>query len=175
MSINLVKTKSRVARGRKSKQSFSLPLLCYVSYTGTWYHRAQLYYGDPFHSHGSTWINNYKHCRVWDEIIYPFPNVYGVTVEVWKVISDHILNEILVQQWEPRLCYYAQVSLQWRHIDRDVVSNHRRFDGLLDHLFRHRSKKTSNFRTTGLRLGNSPVTGEFPSQMASDAENSSIR
>ena len=87
MSINLVKTKSRVARGRKSKQSFSLPLLCYVSYTGTWYHRAQLYYGDPFHWHGSTWINNYKHFRVWDEIIYPFPNVYGVTVEAWKCTS----------------------------------------------------------------------------------------
>ena len=32
-------------------------------------------------------------------------------------------------------------------------------------------KKTSKFRVTGLCAGNSPGTGEFPAQMASDAEN----
>ena len=37
-----------------------------------------------------------------------------------------------------------------------------------------RSKKTSNLRVTGLRVGNSPETGEFPAQMASNAENVSI-
>ena len=31
--------------------------------------------------------------------------------------------------------------------------------------------KTSKFRVTGLCEGNSPVTGEFPAQMASDADN----
>ena len=37
---------------------------------------------------------------------------------------------------------------------------------------RRRSKnKTWKLRVTGLCEGNSPVTGEFPSQMASDAEN----
>ena len=35
-------------------------------------------------------------------------------------------------------------------------------------LFRRRSKKTSNLRVTGLCAGNSPVTGEFPAQMASN-------
>ena len=39
---------------------------------------------------------------------------------------------------------------------------------------RHRSKKTSKLRVTGLCAGNSPVTGEFPAQMASYAENLSI-
>ena len=39
---------------------------------------------------------------------------------------------------------------------------------------RRRSKKTSKHRVTGLRAGNSPVTGEFPAQMASNAENVSI-
>ena len=34
-----------------------------------------------------------------------------------------------------------------------------------------RSKKTSKFRVTGLCAGNSPVTGEFPAQMASNVEN----
>ena len=37
-----------------------------------------------------------------------------------------------------------------------------------------RSKKTSKLRVTGLCAGNSPVTGEFPAQMASNAENLSI-
>ena len=37
-----------------------------------------------------------------------------------------------------------------------------------------RSKKTSEFRVTGLCVGNSPGTGEFPAQMASNAENVSI-
>ena len=37
-----------------------------------------------------------------------------------------------------------------------------------------RSKKTSKLRVTGLCVGNSPVTGEFPVQMASNAENVSI-
>ena len=41
-------------------------------------------------------------------------------------------------------------------------------------LFRRRSKKTSNLRVTGLCVGNSPGTGEFPAQMASNAENVSI-
>ena len=31
--------------------------------------------------------------------------------------------------------------------------------------------KTSKLRVTGLCAGNSPVTGEFPAQMASNAEN----
>ena len=38
-----------------------------------------------------------------------------------------------------------------------------------------RSKKTSKLRVTGLCAGNSPGTGEFPAQMASNAENVSIR
>ena len=35
-------------------------------------------------------------------------------------------------------------------------------------------KETSKFRVTGLCAGNSPGTGEFPAQMASNAENVSI-
>ena len=36
------------------------------------------------------------------------------------------------------------------------------------------SKKTSKLRVTGLCVGNSPVTGKFPTQMASNAEKVSI-
>ena len=65
-------------------------------------------------------------------------------------------------------------SLRWRHNGRDSVSNHQLHDCLLNRLFRRRSKKTSKLRVTGLCVGNSPGTGEFPAQMASNAENASI-
>ena len=48
------------------------------------------------------------------------------------------------------------------------------FDCLLNRLFRRRSKKTSKLRVIGLCEGNSPVTGEFPAQKASDAGKVSI-
>ena len=40
--------------------------------------------------------------------------------------------------------------------------------------FGRRSKKTSKLRDTGLCAGNSPGIGEFPTQMAGNAENVSI-
>ena len=67
-----------------------------------------------------------------------------------------------------------KLSLQWRHNKHDGVSNHQPRDCLLNHLFRRRSKKTSKLRVTALCAGNSPVTGEFPAQRASNAENVSI-
>ena len=57
-------------------------------------------------------------------------------------------------------------SLQWRYNGCD--------SGFLNRLFRHRSKKTSKLRVTGLCAGNSPEAGEFHAQMASNAENASI-
>ena len=71
-------------------------------------------------------------------------------------------------------CYMWDNSLRWRHIGRDRVSNHKPYDCLLNRLFRRRSKKASKLRVTGLCVGNSPGTGEFPAQMASYAENVSI-
>ena len=59
---------------------------------------------------------------------------------------------------------------QWRHNEHDRVSNHQPRDCLLNGLFKHRLKKTSKLRVTGLCAGNSPVTSEFPAQMASHAE-----
>ena len=70
--------------------------------------------------------------------------------------------------------YLTHWTLHWRHNGRDSVSNHQPHDCLLNRLFRRRSKKTSKIRVTGLCEGNSPGTGEFPAQMASNAENGSI-
>ena len=55
-----------------------------------------------------------------------------------------------------------------------TISSHQSHESLLNRLFMRRSKKTSKLRVTGLCAGNSPVTGEFPAQRASNAENVSI-
>ena len=68
----------------------------------------------------------------------------------------------------------THISLQWHHNRHDDVSNHQPHHCLLKRLFRRRSKKTSKLHVTGLCAGNSPVTGEFPAQMASNMENVSI-
>ena len=65
-------------------------------------------------------------------------------------------------------------SLQWRHNERDRVSNHLRLECLLNRLFRRRSEETLKLRVTGLCEGNSPVTSAFLAQRASNAENASI-
>ena len=65
-------------------------------------------------------------------------------------------------------------TLRWRHNGCDSVSNHQPRECLLRRLIRRTSKKTSKLRVTGLCAGNSPETGEFPAQMASNAENVSI-
>ena len=73
----------------------------------------------------------------------------------------------------PPVCNWLQ-PLQRRHNDHDGISNHLPHGCLLNRLFSRRSKKTSKLRVTGLSVGNSPGTGEFPAQMASYAENVSI-
>ena len=59
-------------------------------------------------------------------------------------------------------------SLQWRNHDHDGVSNHQPHDCLLNRLFRRISKKSSKLRVTGPCAGNSPGTGEFPAERASN-------
>ena len=57
--------------------------------------------------------------------------------------------------------------LQWRPSERDGVSNHRRFDCLLNRLFRRRWKKIKAPRHW-------PLWGEFPAQRPSNAEKREI-
>ena len=87
-----------------------------------------------------------------------------------------------IQEWWPKLTMNRRCclltlwlsSLGCRHNGRDGVSNHQHHDCLLNRLFWCRSRKTSKLRVTGLCVGNSPGTGEFPAQMASNAENVSF-
>ena len=49
------------------------------------------------------------------------------------------------------------LTLQWRHNECDGIWNHQPHHCLLNHLFRHRSKKTSKLWVIGLCVGNSLV------------------
>ena len=71
----------------------------------------------------------------------------------------------VIIKWNPLL---------WRCNECNGVSNHLRLHCLHNHLFRCRSKKISKLRVTGLCEGDPPMTGGFPSQRASYAENVSI-
>ena len=95
----------------------------------------------------SDWVSNteWKNVRIWGRYLHYIGHHFGC----WS--------------W-----------LRWHHNGPDGVSNYQPRDCLLNHLFRRRSKKTSKLPVTGLCVGNSPVTGEFPAQRASNAENVSI-
>ena len=101
-------------------------------------------------------------------------NEQCVSTELYIYIYNKIpkrINQVMAwRQPDGRL----HERWQWRHNGRDGVSNHQPHDCLLNRLFRRRSKKASKLCVTGPRAGNLPVTGEFPAQMASSAENVSI-
>ena len=64
--------------------------------------------------------------------------------------------------------FHGMYSLQWRHNERDDVSNQQPHDCLLNRLFKAQIKETSKLRVAGL------CTGEFPAQRASNTENVSF-
>ena len=77
-------------------------------------------------------------------------------------------------KWNVIHPYLWHKTLQWRHNKPDGVSNHQPHNSLPNRLFGHRSKKASKLRVIGLGEGNSPETGEFLAQKASNAEIVSI-
>ena len=80
----------------------------------------------------------------------------------------HIYNKVRLRMYFPLPhSSYEHIphdvySLQWRCNERDGVIVHSSVYS------RTRSKKTSKLRVTGLCAGNSPVTGEFSAQRASN-------
>ena len=95
-------------------------------------------------------------------------------------LSNTPQSFISVREWTREkqrnrwVCQPLPIPLLWRRNGSDSVLNHQPHDCLLNRLFRRRSKKTSKLRVTGLCARNSPGTGEFPAQMASNRENVSI-
>ena len=98
--------------------------------------------------------------------------------ELWIPISLDIHNWLWIStiRWFIRFWLFIYV-VSWLSIYVvslgqlfETVSNYQLHECLLNRLFRRRWKKTSKLRVTGLWEGNSPVTGEFPAQKASNAK-----
>ena len=106
------------------------------------------------------------HINCWLTLPFPAINSAVNTTFILKIAwykLDVIATCIL---WPVRIISKINVvKLEWLHNERDGVSSYQRFDYLLNRLFRRRSKKPSKLR----------LTGGFPSQRASYADNSSIR
>ena len=80
---------------------------------------------------------------------------------------------LLVTPFASDVNVYA-IKYEIRYNERNGVSNHRRLDFYSTVCSGIDKRKTSKLHVTGLREGNSPVTGGFPTQRASNAENVSI-
>ena len=93
--------------------------------------------------------------------LYLYPPENNYTIDIYTVGTISNLDSF-------------QGPLQWRHNERDCVSNHQPHECLLNGLFMRRSTKTSKLRVTGLCEGNLPVAGEFLTQRASNGESVSI-
>ena len=103
-----------------------------------------------------------------------FARMAGPLVTKWMISWTN--GPGLVTGWSTRVVGFVGTEklALWRHNGHGSVSNHQPHECLLNRLFRRRSKKASKLRVTGLCAGNSLGTGEFPAQMASNAENASI-
>ena len=110
----------------------------------------------------------------WILLILAYMISLGRTLKIDAIWSIMARNPVIVSTIPPLWVYISHNALRWCHNGRDSVSNHQPRDCLLNRLNRRRSKKTSKLRVTGLYAGISSETGEFPAQMASNAENVSV-
>ena len=102
-------------------------------------------------------------------------SIYNIFISRKRLLRSHLRKGLFIRKADIMCSVDITLcTLQWRHNGIDGVSLHQPRHYLLSRLFGRRSKKTSKLYVTGLCAGNSPVTGEFPAQMASNAENVSI-
>ena len=91
-----------------------------------------------------TWDNVKMNEKKSTDNIWTIALCTGVTYEMYFLQGDDF------DTFNQKYMHYALKStLQWRHNERDGVSNHRRLDSLLNRLFKHRSKKISKLRVSG--------------------------
>ena len=90
-----------------------------------------------------------------------------ITSFIIKIQNGYVMEHVTHPPLIGHCSHYSDIIMS-------AMANHQPHYCLLNHLFRFRSKKTSKLHITGLCEGNSLVTGEFPTQMASNEENVSI-
>ena len=79
-------------------------------------------------THFTEWLNsiatqksNHLPCKVWDGITYPFPNLNGCTVDVWKGISNFIpsiIIDVIIPWWKVdpffcKICHWHKKKYSW--------------------------------------------------------------
>ena len=103
-----------------------------------------------FSFHRDTDLNLQEHCRMSFTACVCLRSHHKRAMSKWCGVYTRVIH----------LCNRFQtacaISLRWRHNVCDSVSNHQPYDYLMNRLFRHRSKKTSKLRITGLCAGKSP-------------------
>ena len=105
-----------------------------------------------------------KYLVIWDRVI--------TAIDCILPQNDRVMGSHFEWQIDEPPKYDVRLpTLHWRHDERNDVSNHQFHDYLHNRLIRRRSKKISKLCVTGLCEGKSPVTGEFSTQRASNAEN----
>ena len=85
------------------------------------------------------------------------------------------MNNKCINRYTVSLCFVVFGRIHYNGVIMGAIAskitNH---TILYSTVFQTQVKKTSKLRVTGLCAGNSPGTGEFPAQMASNEENVSI-
>ena len=101
---------------------------------------------------------------------------YKISSAAWQqsCIGRNVMEREELKTWTALVAGHQQEPLQWRHNEHDGVSYHQPYDCLLNRLLKTQLKETSKLRVTSVCAWNSPGPGEFPAQMASNAENVSI-
>ena len=123
------------------------------------------------------WRIGLRSCGVFYHSVSKKLAVHKVDRKYVLIINVHAGNKLIyLLLISRRLCQDAylcciDMTWQWRNNGHNSVSNHQLRDCLLHRLFRRKSKETSKLRVAGLCEGNSPMTGEFPAQRISYAEN----
>ena len=121
-------------------------------------------------------IESSLHCSKWLGVClspshYPNPFYLTLSIGCWLYVPWCLRKTFWC--WGRKIrSTRSVISLLWRHNGCEGVSNHQPSSRMFTQPFIQAQikKKTSKFRVTGLSAGNSHVTGEFPTQMANNAE-----
>ena len=98
----------------------------------------------------------FDHATIPSLLVLTLLNLFRVLAGQYMMFKQKKMNNVHFLGAQTMSMNHA--TLQWRHNERDGISNHRRLDCLLNRLFRSRSKKTPKVCITGLyrRPVNSP-------------------
>ena len=122
-------------------------------------------------------------CVMWQTVMNLKAKAYSDEITLIGVCRDVTLVKVMA--WcRQAIRHYLHPCCPYRMIPCGVITDHYN-DVIMSAMasqitslrivysivYSGANKKTSKLRVTGLCAGNSPVTGEFPAQMASDAEN----